>query len=123
VGSPIKSSRPDESCLPAFRFVCAESRKPQLAAWCARCDRVHIHGDNGGGQQLVLAACRNHSAETYRMFPMGQIASPADCPRMTIEETERLSELLRWAGQLLATLETDQFWEYSIGADAEEIRQ
>jgi hypothetical protein len=98
-----------ELCLPAFRFNREDGRKPQLATWCARCNRVHVHDDNGGGQQLVRAACGNHSAETYRLFPMGRIRSPTAAPQMSLAETERLSS------QLLATLESDNFWDLSMG--------
>jgi hypothetical protein len=104
-----------ELCLPAFRFDREDGRQPQLATWCARCNRVHVHDDNGGGQQLVRAVCGNHSAETYRLFPMGRISLPTVCPRMTLAETERLSGLLHWSSQLLATLESDNFWDLSMG--------
>jgi hypothetical protein len=77
--------------------------------------RALLHDDNGGGQQLVRAACGNRSAETYRLFPMGRISSPAAAPRMTLAETERLSELLHWSGRLLA-LESDQYWDLSMGS-------
>lgn len=80
--------------LPAYQIAGSS----QLAAWCPCCERVHSHGDTGATVEERVADhvtddCKN-SPHGYRLVRIGTVRSIAAVPRLTADETLRVSKLL-----------------------------